>query len=191
VRETWFPPRERVEDTGGGRVKRLLAGFAFGVTLATLGFLLVRLAAPGRHELELDVYVLAVGALAVLELVLATRTAYPRECGSALAEALGREPPRNLRPPELERLEREVSLATSTAFDLHYRLCPALREVALQRLADHRGLELDAGGGEVEEALGEELWELVRSDRDPPADRYGPGISTAGVRRAVERLEAL
>jgi hypothetical protein len=172
-------------------LKRLLAGFAFGVTLATLVFFLVRVAVPGRHTLELDVYLLVLGALALLELVLATRAAYPRERGSALAEALVREPPRPLRPPELERLEREVTLATSTAFDFHYRLRPTLREVALQRLADHRGLALDGGGQEVEEALGEELWELVRPDREPPVDRYGPGLPAAGVRRVVERLEAL
>jgi hypothetical protein len=172
-------------------MKRLLAGFAFGVALATLAFLLARFAVTGRRELELDVYLLALGALALLELVLVTRTAYPRKRGSALAEALAVERQGPLRPPELERLEREVTLGTTTAFDLHYRLRPTLREVALQRLADRRGLALDAGGDEVEDALGAELWEIVRPDREPPADRYGPGLPGAWVRHAVERLEAL
>lgn len=172
-------------------MKRLLAAFAFGVTLATFAFLLARLAAPRRHELELDVYALVLGGLALLELVLAIRQAYPRERGSALAAALVRDVPRPERPAELERLEREVTLGTATAFDLHYRLRPKLREVALQRLADRRGLALDTGGPEVEEALGEELWELVRPDREPPVERYGPGLPPAGVRRAVERLETL
>jgi hypothetical protein len=172
-------------------MKRMVVVWAFGASLATIGLLLARFAAPGRLGLELDVYVLVLGALALLEVVLATREAYPRERRSALAAALELDPPRPLRPPELERLEREVTLGTSTAFDLHYRLRPTLREVALQRLSDSQGLRLDAGGHEVEEALGEELWELVRPDREPPAERYAPGLSRQGVRRVVERLEAL
>lgn len=171
-------------------MKRLLATWAFLTALATLALLLARFAAPGRFPLELDVYILVVGGIALLEIVVATREAYALEERSELAAALGREPPGPLRPPELERLEREVTLGTSTAFDLHYRLRPTLREVAAERLAA-RGLRLDAGGLEVEQALGEELWELVRPGREPPRRRYARGISPAGVRRVVERLEAL
>jgi hypothetical protein len=172
-------------------VKRLLAGSALGAAFATLAFVLARLAAPGRLELELDVYVLVLGALAVFAAVLATRQAFPLDRGSALAAALEREPRAALRPPELERLEREVTLGVSTAFDLHYRLRPTLREVAEQRLADRHGLRLDRGGREVEAALGEELWELLRPDRKSPDKRWTSGLEPEGVRRVVERLEAL
>jgi hypothetical protein len=172
-------------------VKRLLAGSALGAAFATLAFVLARLAAPGRLELELDVYVLVLGALAVFAAVLATRQAFPLNHGSALAAALEREPRAAIRPTELERLEREVTLGVSTAFDLHYRLRPILREVAEQRLADRHGLRLDRGGREVEVALGEELWELVRLDRNPPQQRWKSGIEPEGVGRVVERLEAL
>jgi hypothetical protein len=172
-------------------LKRLLAGAGFGAALATLALLLVIFAAPGRKELELDVYVLVLGALAVFAAVLATRQAFPLDQGSALAVALEREPREPIRPHELERLEREVTLGTSTAFDLHYRLRPILREVAEQRLADRRGLRLERGGREVEAALGEELWELVRPDRKPPERRYARGLRPEAVRRVVERLEAL
>jgi hypothetical protein len=172
-------------------VKRLLAGTAFGAGLATLALIFARFAAPGWRELELDVYLLVLGALTVLAAVLATREAFPLDEGSALAAALEREPRRAIRPHELERLERELTLGTSTSFDLHYRLRPTLREIAEQRLADHHRLRLDAGGREVEEALGEELWELVRPDREPPVQRYARGLDPAGARRAVERLEAL
>jgi hypothetical protein len=172
-------------------LKRLLAGAGFGAALATLALLLAIFAAPGRKELELDVYVLVLGALAVFAAVLATRQAFPLDQGSALAVALEREPREPIRPHELERLEREVTLGTSTAFDLHYRLRPILREVAEQRLADRRGLRLERGGREVEAALGEELWELVRPDRKPPERRYARGLRPEAVRRVVERLEAL
>ena len=171
-------------------MKRMVGTWVFLTVLATLGLLLARFLAPGRFPLELDVYILVVGGVALLEMVMATREAYPREEISALAAALDREPPGPLRPAELERLEREVTLGASTAFDLHFRLRPTLREVAGERVAS-RGLKLDAGGPQVEEALGEELWELVRPDREPPQLRFAPGISPAGLRRAVERLEAL
>jgi hypothetical protein len=172
-------------------VKRLLAAFAFGVFLATLALLLAFFAAPGRKGLALDAYVLVLGALAVLTAAVATRQAFPLDRGSTLAAALKHEPRDSLRPSELERLEREVTLGTSTAFDLHYRLRPILREVAEQRLADRRGLRLDRGGREVEATLGEELWELVRPDREPPEKRYSRGLEPQAVRRVVERLEAL
>ena len=172
-------------------MKRLLAGVAFGAGLATLALLLTIFAAPGRKELELDVYVLVLGALAVLGAVLATRQAFPLDRGSTLAAALEHDPREPLRPRELERLEREVTLGTSTAFDLHYRLRPILREVAEQRLLDRRGLRLERGGREVEDALGEELWELVRPGRKPPEKRYARGLAPEAVRRVVERLEAV
>ncbi len=172
-------------------MKSLLPGPGLLMVLATIAYVVARFAEPGRRALWLDVYLLVLGAIAVFAAVLATRRAFPLDRGSALAAALEREPPDPLRPPELGRLEREVTLGTSTAFDLHYRLRPRLREVAEQRLADRRGLWLDRGGREVEEALGEELWELVRPDRKPPAKRWTSGLEPAGVRRAVERLEAL
>jgi hypothetical protein len=172
-------------------MKRLLSGAALMTMLATLAYVVARLAAPGRRALWLDVYLLVLGAIAVFAAVLATRQAFPLDNRSLLAAALEREPREPLRPQELERLEREVTLGTSTAFDLHYRLRPILREVAEQRLADRRGLRLDRGGREVEAALGEELWELVRPDRKPPKERYARGLAPEAVRQAVERLESL
>jgi hypothetical protein len=171
-------------------VKGMIQTWAFLTALATVVLVLARLAQPGRFALELDVYILVVGGLALLEVVMATREAYPREARSSLAVALDREPPGPLRPPELERLERELTLGASTAFDLHYRLRPTLRDIAGERLAS-QGLRLDAGGAAVEQALGEELWELVRPDREPPLRRFASGISPAGARRVIERLEAL
>lgn len=168
-------------------MKRLLAGWAVFTAFATVALLIAHYFAPGRFELELDVYILAVGGLALLEAVILTREAYPREERPALAEALERDPDEVARPPEVARLERELTLATATAFDLHARLRPTLREIAAMRLAA-RGIRLDEDG---EEPLGEELWELVRPDRRPPTDRHAPGIAPDALRRAVERLEAL
>jgi hypothetical protein len=168
-------------------LKRLLIGWLVFTGLATVALLVARYLAPGRLALELDVYLLAVGGLALLEVVILTREAYPLEGRSALASALDSEQAEPSRPPEIERLERELTLASASAFDLHVRLRPTLREIATMRLAT-RGLRLDDDG---EDVLGEELWELVRPDRRPPTDRHAPGIGPDALRGAVERLEAL
>jgi len=168
-------------------VKSLAVGWAIFTALAGLGLLLAWYLAPGRIELELDVFLLAVGGLGLLEIVLATRAAYPLEKRSALAAALERVPESEARPPEIERIERELTISTANAFDLHVRLRPTLRTIASARLAE-RGLRLDEDG---EELLGEDLWELLRPDRLPPADRHGPGISPEALRDAVDRVEAL
>ena len=172
-------------------MKRLLAGWILGATLASLALAFGRFVEPGRFSLLFDIYVLVLGAMALLAGVIAVREVFPLERDSALVAALERELPPAIRPAELERLEREVYLAAATAFDLHFRLRPVLREVAEQRLADHLGLRLDRGGKAVEQALGEELWELLRPDREPPERRHSPGAGVGGVRDAIERLEAL
>jgi Domain of unknown function (DUF4129) len=182
---------EAIDALAGLRAELEHREAALLMVLATIAYAVARLGEPGRRALWLDVYLLVLGAIAVFAAVLATREAFPLDRGSALAAALEREPRDALRPHELERLEREVTLGTSTAFDLHYRLRPILREVAEQRLADRHGLRLDRGGREVEAALGEELWELVRPERKPPEKRWAPGLEDEAVRRVVERLEAL
>jgi hypothetical protein len=172
-------------------VKRLLAGVVLGTTLASLALIVMRVVLPGWKELETDVYVLTVGAMALLAAILATRRAFPVEEGSSLAVALEREERAPVRPPDLERTERILSMAATTAFDLHFRLRPVLREVAEQRLADRRGLRLDSGDPRVVEACGEELWEVVRPDREAPDHRYQPGLRHAALEHVVERLEAI
>ena len=117
--------------------------------LATIAFAIARLAQPGRQALEIDIYVLLIGSMAVATAVLAIREAFPPARGSGIAAALAVEPPPPVRPPDLVRTERLLTMGTSTAFDFHFRLRPILREVAEQRLADRRGLRLDAGSPEV------------------------------------------
>jgi len=172
-------------------MRHLLSGALFFATLGTIVYVVVRLAQPGRQELELDLYVLLLGSIALATAVLAIREAFPTSNESGIAEALEVEAPAPVRPPDLERTERLLTMGTTTSFDFHFRLRPILREITEQRLADCRGLRLDAGGPEVEEALGEELWGLVRPDRPPPVNRYRADVDRATVQRAVERLESL
>lgn len=149
----------------------------------------VAVARPGDRELILDVYLLFAGGLALLLLVRASRAALPAGSHSAFERALrlGRTPPR--RPEDLTDLEREVLLSTKTAFYLHYRIRPELREIAAYRLSSRRGIDLDGEADAARRLLGPEAWELVRPDRDPPADRLGPGSSLRELAAAVDALE--
>jgi hypothetical protein len=39
--------------------------------------------------------------------------------------------------------------------------------------------------------LGEETWQLVRKDREPPPERFASGLDIASLGRVVASLEAL
>src|SRR5688500_9176008 len=138
--------------------------------LATIGLLVARMIVPGRQELLLDIYVLALGGLGLLVVAAMLGQVAPREHESLLEEAMKTKPPEAVRIAELDRLEREVALAASRDFDLHTRLRPVLREIAGARL-QRRGVELDSRGPRARELLGDELWSLTAADREVPADR--------------------
>jgi hypothetical protein len=93
--------------------------------------------------------------------------------------------------PELERFEREIALAMATAFDVHYRLRPTLRGIAGELLAARRGLHLDDDRDAARRVLGEDTWEIVRADRQPPRDRAAAGIDLRSLDSVVASLEAL
>ena len=124
--------------------------------------------------------------------VAAVQDAFPTAGKSALVAALSRRrEPEPHRPEGLIALERLVVLAVATAFDLHYRLRPLLRQIAAQRLADNRGLRLADGGPRVEQVLGGGLWALVRPDRPGGESRFGPGVRPQALHQAIERLESI
>jgi hypothetical protein len=93
--------------------------------------------------------------------------------------------------PDLAQLEREVTLVLMTSFDVHFRFRPTLRSMARELLASRRGLDLDRDRDAARRVLGEEAWEVVRPDREPPLDRFGPGLDLPTLRAAVSALEAI
>jgi hypothetical protein len=146
--------------------------------------------APGRTALAVHVYVLVVLA-AALASVVGSIAGQAQAGESQFDTALDRPEEEHERLPELARLEREVALAQASAFDVHYRLRPVLREIAGGLLAVRRGVDLDRRPERARELLGEETFEVVRGDREPPWDRLAPGLDTAQLERVVVTLEAL
>ena len=166
----------------------LIARFPIFLTVVLA---IVLLSAPGRAGLAVDLYVLLIAAIGLGHLLAALRRALPPRRPSAFDAALNRPERPAHRIPELERMEREVSLGLATAFDLHYRLRPRLRRIAAELLAARRGIELDANPDAARRALGDDAWEIVRGDREPPRERFAAGLDIASLRLAVSALEAL
>ena len=137
-------------------------------------------AQPGVRNVTLHIYVFVVGGLIMLGVVAAAGDAVPRRRQSQLDAALGGASRREQRLPEVEKLEREVTLATSSAYDLHYRLLPQLREIAQARLER-------TGRAMTPETVGR-WWELLRPDRPAPDDRFEKGISETDLRALVQDL---
>lgn len=162
-------------------------GFA---ALALVALVVARMLAPGRKELELDIFVLVLGGFGLIVLASELRRLAPQAEDSLVEAALEPEPVEERPIADLLRLERELSMAAARQFDLHYRLRPILRDVAMAKL-EQRGLDIDSGRPAVKDLLGDELFDLTAAERDPPADRLAPGLGLEGLDRTISRLERL
>jgi hypothetical protein len=159
--------------------------------LLTVVLVVLLIVLPGRAELVVHVYALAIAAIALVHLIRAVRSAHPVATTSPFDAALRKRRRRSERLPELARVEREVSLGMATAFDLHYRLRPPLRRLAGELLAARREIDLDGSPEAARKALGDQTWEIVRADREPPRDRYDAGLELATLDAVVTSLEGL
>jgi len=129
------------------------------------------------------------GALTLVAVIARTIGTLPKEEPTLLERRAAPRPP-DARPRELVKLEREVELATQTAFDAHYRLRPTLRRIAASRLAA-RGIDLDAPQGLAEAILGPEAWDLTRPDLARPRRHDAAGLDIAEIDAAVGALERI
>jgi hypothetical protein len=157
------------------------------LTLATVGLIVALGLHPVATERILAAYVLVLTAIALelaTRVLAASSSAHDR---SEFATALDRKPAEPTRPAELVRTERELTLGIASAGHLHMRLLPMLREAAAARLP----FDLDRAPDRARDALGADVWELLRPDRDAPADRHAPGIPLRDVERCVAALERI
>ncbi len=159
--------------------------FDLGVlaALATIAAGYAVLAHPDVRTTALHIYVLVVGGIVMLGVVVGADDAVARRYQSRFEAALMDAVERPTRLAGLERMEREVTLARASSFDLHFRLLPHLREISTARLER-------SGKTPSPETLGR-WWELLRPDRPAPDDRFAPGISESDLRALVADLERL
>lgn len=157
--------------------------------LPTLALVAIAAFVPGRITLAIRIYALvACGVLLALALAGLMRT-YPSSTRLRPRNRLGGRPGRV--PTSLARIEHDVALGVAGAFELHHRLRPRLRELAVELLAIRRRIDLDREPGAAGDALGAETWELVREDRPEPEDRLERGAEPALLGRLVDSLERL
>jgi hypothetical protein len=142
---------------------------------------------PGRTELAARIYALLV-CVVVLGLALAALLgAYPET--RRLRPTTGRGDAARRPPHSLVRLEQEAAIGVASAFDLHHRLRPRLRDLAVDLLDTRRRISLDRHGEEARAILGDETYELVREGRPPPEDRLARGLKPAELDEVVRSLE--
>jgi hypothetical protein len=172
--------------------RRLLSGWTVLIVAATVGVLAAVVFYPGRRSLEVDMFVLFLGALGLALGVSLTREASPDVHGPSLADELA-DPLDVLpqRPVELERMEREVYLSLGTSFHLYHRLRPMLREIAENQLRVRHGLDLEQRPDDAHELLGDAAWSWLRPDCPEPRDRWGPGPPLAELTAVVDALERI
>jgi hypothetical protein len=136
-------------------------------------------------SLLIEIAVLVVGAL----LAISQLRRLPSSA-AALRRRGARRRPAPVTSADLATVEQLVSIAQSSAADVHLRLRPALRRIAAGKLAAHR-IVLDGDPEAARAALGDELWEIVRPGRPAPADSRGPGLSLSRLSGLVTTLEDL
>ena len=156
------------------------------VAISTILFVVLLGIRPVTTSTIVAGYVLALAAIA-LAAITRVIAGDPDLRASAFERALTRRPEPPGRPPELVRVEREITLGVSTAGHLHLRLIPLLREAAAARL----GYEPERRPELARQRLGDDAWELLRPDRPEPLDRHAAGASVAQIKRVVARLESL
>jgi hypothetical protein len=132
-------------------------------------------------------YTLALAAIGLDAFVRILGAESSRERGSRFEHVLSRKTPEPTRPSEIVRIEREITLGTTSAGHLHTRLLPLLRDAASARL----GIDFELHPERACAALGAESWELLRPDRPEPNDRSAPGLPIRRVRAVVDQLERL
>jgi hypothetical protein len=164
-------------------MRRHLLDLAVLLTLSTIACLYLVVGQPGIRGVAIRAYVLIVGALVMLAIVSAFGDAFPRHRRSSFDEALVDTPHRDRAPAQVEQIERAVTLGVATAYDLHLRLLPHLREIAQCRL--------ERTGRTSSPATLGRWWELLRPDRAEPADRFAAGLPSGELIALVADLERM
>jgi hypothetical protein len=167
-----------------------LVRIGLSVAFLTTILLVLVVLVPSRRSLFVGIYELVLAAIALSALVGSFRTFEPQ---LGVRSPFEREPEKPEEPQpiaELDRIDRLVVLGGANEFDLHYRLRPLLRQIAAERLYDLYGIDLDTDPERARPLLGEELWEIVRPDRQV-GRRSWPGLPPAELAGHVARLEQL
>jgi hypothetical protein len=160
------------------------------VVLATIGLAVALGLRPISVREILAAYVLSLSAIA-LALLTGLNARDPWDPVSDFERALRPRAAERVRPPELVRMERELTLASANAGHLHTRLLPLLRDAAGVRLAARHRADLSRHPDEARRIIGDEAWELLRPDRPEPENAQGSGLSLRRIGGLIDAIERI
>jgi hypothetical protein len=172
-------------------MRRERSRIAYSVGLATALLVVMLGIGPASDQQILTVYVLVLAAIGLAALTRIARSASDVPPPSAFDAAMQVHVVKPMRPPELVRTEREITLGVATAGQLYRRLLPMLREAAAARLSAGHNIELERRPEAARELLGNDTWEVLRPDRPEPDDRNAPGIPMSQLSHVIATLEKL
>jgi hypothetical protein len=161
------------------------------VVVSTIGLVITLGVKPVSTSKILAAYVLLVAAIALAALLRSAREESEWAEASLFEHALRRPQAAPSRPPQLVRLEREITLGSANTANLETRLLPILREAAAARLAARHNVALERRPEAARRLLGDEAWELLRPDRAAGAGGLARGLPLRRLRRVIETLEQL
>ena len=134
------------------------------------------------------------GSRVALASALAFASALAAAAALQLRPARRQQPPSRARDDEMPlRLRQIVDVlreAEQSEFGVDRSLRPLLVPIVAARLG-RRGIDMALAPRRAQELLGDRLWEIVRPDRPPAANRVGRGLASDDLRAAIERLEQL
>ena len=164
---------------------------AVSIGVATGALIAVAIAAPGIIPGALFAYVILVASIVARLLVrTVVSTTESQEARAPFDVGLRPRPLAADDVADVRQISAELRSSAHIASTLHHQLRPRLRAIAEDRLAADHGVALDRDPDASRRVLGDEAWQLLRADREPPSRRDG-GISTADLERIVSALEKL
>ncbi|NNC40098.1 MAG: hypothetical protein HKN95_05330 [Acidimicrobiia bacterium] len=161
-------------------MKRILVTVV-GVTLVAIGILVF---ADGTAE------VFGFEVVLVVLVLLALTTGRRRPKAPEADFRYRRSRTRHL-PPRLLEIEHLVMFSLTSRSDFDHRLLPRLQTLVDDQLMSQRGFGLRDSPERAAEALGEEVWSILRTDRLPVDDVGVPGPSEGELESIVEAIEVL
>lgn len=134
------------------------------------------------------------GSTVALASALALATALAAAAALQLRPARRQQPPPRTRdnemPLRLRQIADDLQESEQSEFGVDRSLRPLLVPIVAARLG-RRGIDMALAPRRAHELLGDRLWEIVRPDRTPAANRVSRGPAGDDLREAIERLEQL
>ena len=134
------------------------------------------------------------GRTVALASALALAAALAAATALQLRPAQRQQPPPRARddemPLRLRQIVDDLREAEQSEFGVDRSLRPLLVPIVAARLG-RRGIDMARAPRRAQELLGDRLWEIVRPDRPPAANRVGRGLAGDELRETIERLEQL